>query len=37
MHLILKENQNQTKITEKFIALLDYNKCRLVFMQFHTL
>ena len=36
MHLILKENQTQTKIIERFIASVDYNRCRLVFMQFST-
>ena len=32
MHLILKENQILTKITEIFIASVDYNRRRLVFM-----
>ena len=36
MYLILKENQTQTKITEIFITSVDYNRCRLVFMQFST-
>ena len=36
MHLILKENQTQTKITERYIALVGYNRYRLVFMQFPT-
>ena len=34
MHLTLKENQILTKITERFIALVDYNRYVLVFMQF---
>ena len=29
MHLILKENQTQAKITERFVASIDYNRCRL--------
>ena len=36
MHLILKENQIQTKVTERFIDFVDYNGCRLVLMQFPT-
>ena len=36
MQLIVKESQSQTKTTERLIALVDYNGCRLVFMQFST-
>ena len=36
MHLILKDNKIRTKITERFIAPVDYNACRLVLMQFST-
>ena len=36
MYLILKENQTQTKITERFIDLVDCNTCRPVLMQFPT-
>jgi len=32
-----KGNQTRTKITEKFIASVDYNICRLDFMQFPAL
>ena len=28
MYLILEENQTQTKITQKFTASVDYNRCR---------
>jgi len=34
MHLILKENQTQTKIRERFIVSVDYIRFRIVFMQF---
>ena len=36
MYLILKENETQTKIKERFITNVDYNRCKLVFMQFST-
>ena len=34
MNLILKDNETQTRITETFSASVDYNRCRLIFMQF---
>ena len=34
---MLKENQTSTEITEKIIALVDYKRCRLVFVQCYVL
>jgi len=34
MNLILRENQTQTKITERFIALVDYNRGTRVLSRF---
>ena len=32
----LKENQIQTEIIENFSASVDYNRCRIIFIQFST-